>query len=300
MQFAFHDGNGGPGGYLAFTPVPTTTSEDTTVHPGPLLLVTDAGHDAVHLVDVVGRTHAGYLASPGSIPGPRGVAASGTSDCTLVAISAWKEWDGGDQVVWLYRGSGAVWEAVRVMDVARRRFANWGPQPGELARPRGLRFSRDGSSICVSDSRNYAIVLRVTDGEFLRHLATGAGVGHDVEEVEGGWLVACSSTLTMRLIEPDVDDGVPPVLGRDGGGRCSGDEGAFIPVCLAVVPGLGLVVRNHGNYDLLVFATPDTIAMAAMSPARVAWMGAVARGMLLQSRQREHLAGAKGGPGPWV
>ncbi len=33
--------------------------------PTPLLLFTDAGHDVVHLVDVVGGTHAGYLASPG-------------------------------------------------------------------------------------------------------------------------------------------------------------------------------------------------------------------------------------------
>jgi hypothetical protein len=71
-------------GYLAFTASDNSPSGSAR----PMLLVTDAGQDAVHVVDVVGQTHAGYLAPPGSIAGPRGVAASGTSP--LVAVSAWK------------------------------------------------------------------------------------------------------------------------------------------------------------------------------------------------------------------
>ena len=72
MQFDFTRSSGsGVSGYLAFTP-PTTTTSGSSSGARPLLLVTDAGHDAVHVVDVVGRTHAGYLASPGSIAGPRG------------------------------------------------------------------------------------------------------------------------------------------------------------------------------------------------------------------------------------
>jgi hypothetical protein len=57
----------------------------------------------------------GYVASPGSIAGPRGVAASGASP--LVAVSAWAKTNSGDHVVVVYRGShgGAVWEAVRVI-----------------------------------------------------------------------------------------------------------------------------------------------------------------------------------------
>jgi hypothetical protein len=50
-----------------------------------LLLLTDAGHDAVHVIDVVSRVHAGYVAAPGTIAGPRGVAAKGS----LVAVSTW-------------------------------------------------------------------------------------------------------------------------------------------------------------------------------------------------------------------
>ena len=48
-----------------------------------------------------------------------------------------------------------------------------------------------------------------------------------------------------------------------------------------MVPDLGLVVRESGSYGRVqVFTTPDTIAMASMSPCRVAWMVAVSRGLL--------------------
>ena len=68
MQFTFIDGIGGDSGYLAFTG-PVTSR---------LLLVTAAGHDAVHVINVGSRTHVGYVAAPGTIAGPRGVAARGS------------------------------------------------------------------------------------------------------------------------------------------------------------------------------------------------------------------------------
>ncbi len=41
------------------------------VHDKGTLLVTDAGHDAVHIVEVATGAHAGYLQPPGSsLPGP--------------------------------------------------------------------------------------------------------------------------------------------------------------------------------------------------------------------------------------
>jgi hypothetical protein len=83
MQFQFQD-DGGSSGWMAFTG-PSTSR---------LLLVTDAGHDVVHLIDVACRAHVGFLAEAGAIPGPRGVAARGS----LVAVSAWKQWDSGDHV----------------------------------------------------------------------------------------------------------------------------------------------------------------------------------------------------------
>jgi hypothetical protein len=55
------------------------------------------------------------------------------------------------------------------------------------------------------------------------------------------------------------------------------------PTAMALVPGLGLVVRDSG---LAVFGgTPDGIAMACMSLLRVAWLVAVARGGLARHCQ---------------
>ncbi len=273
MQFKFSGG-----GRLAFT----SPSSDCTSHS--LLLVTDAGANAVHLVDVVGRTHAGYLAAPGSIAGPRGVAASGTSP--LVAVSAWKKRDSGDHVVVVYRGSGTVWEAVRVIGGG---FGGSGATDGQLHSPYGLRFSRDGSSVCVADWGNgRASVFRVGDGVFVRHIATGLSNLSDVEEVEGGWLAVCHGSDTVEFVCDGVGgvcDGWP-TLGKAGGGGGRGDGEFNGPTALAVVPGLGLVVREWIYERLQVFATPDAIAMAAMSPNRVAWMGAVAQAVL---RRRVHV-----------
>ncbi len=243
MQFKFWDGKGGSG-YLGFTH-PSTTSDSGGARP--LLLVTDAGHDAVHLVDVVDRSHAGYLASPGSIAGPRGVAASGTAP--LVAVSAWKEVDSGDHVVVVYRGSGAVWEAVRVIGGG---LGGPGSGDGQLKCPYGLRFSGDESCVCVADY-DRVCMLRVGDGGFVRHMAMGLSYPCDVEEVEGGWLVACEGSHNVEFMGDGVcgDDGGRPSLGKAGGETGSGDGEFDMPTALAVVAGLGLVVR--GSDGLQVF-----------------------------------------------
>jgi hypothetical protein len=106
MQFSFPEGSGNL--RLAFTaPVLGSTSR-------PLLLATDAGADAVHIVDVVGRSHVGYVAPPGSIAGPRGVAASGASP-QLVAVSAWKTWKAGtaETTWWWCTGAAAAASGIR-------------------------------------------------------------------------------------------------------------------------------------------------------------------------------------------
>jgi hypothetical protein len=250
MQFDFHSGNG-VAGYLAFTP-PSISR--------PLLLVTDHGHDAVHVVDVVGGgSHVGYLAPPGSIAGPRGVAASGTAEALpLVAVSAWKYWDSGDHVVHLYRGSGAVWEAVRVIGGG---FGRPGSRDGQLKAPHGLRFNRDGSVICVADyDNNRASVFRVGDGGFVRHMATEVSLPKDVEEVEGGWLVACINGVQFV---------------GDGGGRIRILRNLDSRTSLVSVPGLGLVARHRFNGLVQMLSTPDLMAMWCMSSLRVAWITAV-------------------------
>jgi hypothetical protein len=203
-----------------------------------------------------------------------------------VAVSAWKEGGSGDHVVVVYRGSGAVWEAVRVIGGG---FGCPGSRDGQLKMPYGLRFKRDGSVICVADCYNSrASVFRVGDGGFVRHMATGLRGPRDVEEVEGGWLVACYGSDTVEF----VSDGDGSDIGRPSlGGHGSGDGEFDVPVALATMPGVGLVVREYYNDGRLqVFATPDAMAMYTnMSGIRIAWMSTCVRAVF--NRRANMLSG---------
>ncbi len=122
-----------------------------------------------------------------------------------------------------------------------------------MSMPMGLRFSGDGSSICVADSDNMrASMFRVGDGGFAQHIAVGLRNPYDVEEVEGGWLVASYLSHTVEFVGDGVGGGRPS-LGK-GSGRSGWGDGEFCnPTALAVVPGLGLVVRELVNRRLQVF-----------------------------------------------
>jgi hypothetical protein len=153
-----------------------------------------------------------------------------------------------------------------------------GAGDGQLCCPVGLRFSGDGSAVCVADSWNSrATVFRAGDGVLVRHVASGLRVPLGVEEVEGGWLVVCRSSHRVEFADGEytsVDPRRRPALG----GRGTKAGKLMDPVAMAIIPGLGLVVRELGNRRLQLFATPDAFAMAAMSRMRVAWMAAVMRG----------------------
>jgi hypothetical protein len=85
----------------------------------------------------------------------------------------------------------------------------------------------------------------VEDGSFARHVATGLSWPMDVEECEGGWLVACIGSYTIEFVSGDVGGGG---VGRARLGKEGSRDGQFInPSALALVPGLGLVVREMGN-----------------------------------------------------
>lgn len=277
-QFAYPDDHNFSGN-LAFIPDSKGSGQTcTTPYSRQLLLVTDVGHHAVHIIDVVNRTHEGYLASPGTILGPRGITASGT--CPLVAVSSWPPDMHGTRKVTLFRRQETVWEAFRVIDGSRtsQRY---------LAMPCGLRFNSEGTMICVADRwRDCVIWYRVEDGVIDRKMFNA----RDVEQVEGGWLV----------LRSDPDAVVYQTSRRGGESFCLGGKdgkewGMGCPTAFAVVPGLGLVVRDYGgasghlglvlrdygekNGRLQVFCTPDVISMLTMSEVRIAWMATVARGV---------------------
>lgn len=252
MKFKF---NGSPSsGWMAFT------------GPGAcrLLVVTDAGHHAVHVIDVVSRAHVGYVSAPGTIDRPRGVASHGS----LVAVSTC----GIQGQVRVYKGSGATWAPVGVLSGTSAFTLGAGDRLYMLC---GLRFTADGLGLVVADTNGSVNMFRMKDGEFARHgaptvMPMGAGAPFDVEECEGGWLVAC-----RRSIEFVSDAGAgKPAISQHGGQF-------YTPTAVAIIPGLGFAVREYGyNGRLQLFATPDVVAMAAMSPCRVAWMTGVNRGIL--------------------
>ncbi len=133
-----------------------------------------------------------------------------------------------------------------------------------------------------------ASLFCVDDGGLVGHIATGLATPADVEQVEGGWLVACCGSNTVEFVAGRVHggggggggcgDGARPSLG--GAGEGPGDYNICLPAALARVPGLGLVVRELGFWCRQVFAIPDEVLMATMSPLRVGWMVGVVKGGL--------------------
>ena len=209
-----------------------------------LLLVVDTFCGAVHVIDVGRGKHVGYVAALGTIAGPWG---------TTVVVSAYvRIMHGG--VLRLYEGSGVVWMLTRVLRIV-------------VTQPYGLRFTDDGKQVVVAASESVSL-FREDDGALVRHLYHAArfSMPVDVQEcAEHGWAVAdwCANTITFT-------GGI--------GKRGSGDGEFMHPEAVAFVPDLGLVVREFGNGGRLqFFATPDAVAMAAMSIARTSWMAAAAR-----------------------
>jgi len=254
MQFNFGNGDGNQSGWVAFA-----------CGPEHHLLLTDAGKDAVHVIDVVARAHVGYVGGGlGCIPGPRGVAAK----AAMVAVSSWREDHLGDHTVWLFEGAGSAWTLVRKLGS--------GPVDcvGMFHMPLGLRFTADGTGLAVADYWNDRVSLfSVPGGAFVRYLATNINWPVDIEEdIEKSdrWFVACWGSDNVEY----VADG--EAYDRDFRGLTDFTDATslILPSAVALVPGLGLVVRERRNDCVQVFASPDAIAMSGI---RVAWMGVVAR-----------------------
>jgi hypothetical protein len=245
FKFRFVGGGALCGGCLAFT----GTGDRGT----PLLVVTDAGADTVHLVDTQHRRHAGYVAAPGSLRKPGGVAAT----AALVAVSG-STLDLNPYGIKLFGQVGdgrAASEWVLLRDVG----GGFGGGDGQLYGPRGLRFSGDGALVCVADTlANRVSLFRVEDGSFVRHLATGLQTPRDVEECEGGWLVlyGAAPSLVHVATVGDLKD-------RDGPRRTPWDVKSWRgatpvegPAALGLVPGLGLAVREDHGHQVQVLRTP--------------------------------------------
>ena len=323
LQFRFEDDVGLSGG-LAFLPFATgPAGPDSSSVSGAgatgMLVVADAraGHDAVHIIDVARRCHAGYVAPPSTILGPRDVAMAPNG--RTVAVSAWK---GGVE----YCVEVQLFQLEREVDTAGCGGTGWSPSrvvcsgsvtPDgmRVGTPSGLRFTADGALLALADSdHNRVTLFRVGDGGFVGHLG---GTGRqrrlsyptDLEECEDGdWLVTNLTRGTLHVVAGaaagDGCDVAPTLVQLRPSLSCGSGAGVALhqPVSLVLVEGLGLLVRElgpaqeelgheqgwpeePGRSGVRLFATEDALAMAVMGQTRVGWMVAVARALVRWARR---------------
>lgn len=221
----------------------------------PHLLVADTGNKCVHVLDIVHSRHQGYIGSRGSIRLPMGVA----SKRGLVAVSSWTGGMEAHRVIVYERSRSGVWKPFQILG-SRAALG-----PDRLAQPMGLRFNADGTHVVVAsfwsgDVNKY----RVADGAFVGTVATGLDSPKDVQEWRGGWLVACGRKVLLLRADGGREH-VPWNVNK-----------TRKPTALAITSrGIGLAIMTKQRVDVLL--SPDAAAMAAMSPARVAWMSVAVR-----------------------
>ena len=227
----------------------------------PLLLVSNLGKNAVHVVDVASTTHKMDLAPPGKLYFPRGVAGNMGSrgPSSLIAVSQSDPFFHGVSL-FAWSSSSRAWGVVRLI-VFR----------GTLFHPGGLRFTGDGTTLCVADA--YCNCLRLFDsgsGEYVVSLPTSKSP-KDAEEVEDGWMVLCRRSSKAVLEFVKSDGSVRRALSEF-------EVWSEGKVSLARIPGVGIAVNCRDG--VTVYASASVAAMLRMAPIRVAWMVAVARAIL--------------------
>jgi hypothetical protein len=247
--------------HLAFT-VPTTSDAQA------LLLVSDPGQATVHIVDVVANRHLGYLGVHGALDDAGGVAcARGRA-----AVACGKQ-------LHMFKGDGTTWSPLWTRE---HEASDWRTL---------VRFSHDGTEALVFSSQEQlpaVVAYDVGTGALLSRTVPTAYLlhsrGFDVCDC-GGWLfLTAGDDRVLYVAEPKGPTPVKVELLRS-----SSKLGA-----LAMVPGAGVVARPRGTVfnrgqimeKVLIRETPTMRAQAAMSDLRVAWIVAVARGVLDRGRQR--------------
>jgi hypothetical protein len=177
LQFNMGNSSGTISGMLAFT-------EGSTTPIGvPTLLVTEGSNNRVQEINVLTRSHIGYL--PGSIYDPHGVAANKSR----IAVSA-------------LSGPGSGVHVVHLFDATTRALLLT-TAPGLLGSSIGLRFTDDGLNVAVADYGNARLTMfSVADGSSVKNLPTGCSP-YDIEECTTGWVVADKDSNKVHLVPSD-------------------------------------------------------------------------------------------------
>jgi hypothetical protein len=229
----------------------------------PLLFVTEAEGDAVHVIDVESGTHVGYV---GEAVGSIATVAAAKG---LVALARWEA-----PTIVLFQGAGATWTPLQALDNMPR-----GPGCGHsfvLGNPVALRFTADGAGIVVVDRFTALITMfAVADGSVVKRLAVDVPCARDIIAWKDGWAAALHEKGSVEFIS-------------------GGSDTPWTTLCrayymhphrLAAVPGVAVFVRDVTD-GISAFVDRDVLAMTRMSAARVAWMSTAYRAV----RIRKHSA----------
>jgi hypothetical protein len=281
---------------LAFTTGPSTGSAQR-----PLLLVSDQARRTVHVMDVVDGQHVGYVGDPGGMKDVGCVACWG--DMAAVCTD--------DQVA-LFKGCGSAWVLVSTVRVSCCAIDYI-----RIRRPR-IRFTAGGAALAVLQSRPIAgvAVVDIGTGRVVEQIRAAGRTKRpalqgrklfeyqhrydwdhlwdfDVADCGGGWvfLVSKGDLVTYLAHARANPIGLNP-------------EDFRLLDSIEVVSGVGVVGRERRiQYDeesIKVYPTPAVLAQAAMSAARVVWMGAVARGVFARATRRVDTAVGGSTPGGGV
>lgn len=260
---------GDPFGAIAFT-------QPSDVEERPQLLMAEVGSGSVHVTDIIARRHLGYIKKSGAFVILGRVASHG--DLVAVSVNDFGTLTG---TVCVFRRAGKGWEPYRTMCQRGSRLL-------------GMRFVNDGKTLLVTDNHRGVIWAQdptVDTDEFTEYACRDLVQPLDVEDHGNGLAVFCVNSRVVTF--PGHAHHLSTSLELDPaplGGFTGMDVWNTCPVAMAYVQGLGVLVRESNSYlhcawpgAIHVLATPDVLAMAAMSETRVAWLHAVARGIALRT-----------------
>lgn len=250
-------------GSLAFTGLVQASEDSSDLQY--LLLVPDKIKGSVHVIDVVTKRHLGYVAPLSTIANPLAVAAKNA----LVAVSG-SGYGTGDTNIQIFARAATDWVPYAKILLA------------QVAIPRAIRFSCDGTHVILADSNLHQIriqLYRVIDGQIaMEHKLHRCDLVRDIEECRGGWLFSEATTPTvLRFCAPSQSRSRSYVEVR----LAFGKTDTLGITNIVAVPGFGLLLRTFGGTLELVQTGAD-VAMSSMTQARVLWMLAVYRAIRAQ------------------
>lgn len=208
-----------------------------TVANPPTLLLPEPALNRVQEINVQLLSCVGALGDPGQMEGPRCTAAC----ASFLAVSAWRTRTGHTPHLVHLFSAGPHRTHVRTL-----------AGDGQLSMPLGLRLTQDGAHVAVVDPGNGRVCLLSTaDGALVGTPVTDRAGLTDVQQCRGGWMVT-------RLLAGSVE------LHLDGvAGPAAKLKPLAGPYALALVPGLGMVVRELNQVQVLSNSPPSDAAVAA-------------------------------------